>query len=101
MINLMIVKDGKKNSLIYRLLSFFYETEKYESLGYAGLQELLKEHTPDFVLTDINRPVGGNDLMSMVSPFDEFLRFRVFHIFFILKRRRALFSPFRKSLPQS
>lgn len=101
MISLMIVKDGERNSMIYRLFSFFFESEKYEFISHARLQELLEEHTPELVLTDINRPVSGNDLMSMVSTLDELPRLRAFHIYFILKRRTAFSSPFGKSLPQS
>jgi hypothetical protein len=89
---LIIISDRKRKGLVSRLLTFILESEQYEYTFPAEIHLLMDNIRPDFVLTDIKRPVSGNDLMSMVSELDELSRLRVLYIKLFIFRKPEILS---------
>jgi two-component SAPR family response regulator len=85
---IFIIKEVNRSSFLYSLLSVFFKSEKYEYLFPGEVVKLLNDTQPDLIFTNIERPVSGNDLMSMVSELDELSRLRVFYIIIALPKIR-------------
>jgi two-component SAPR family response regulator len=91
MIRLIVVNENKSLSLTAKLLSYLFDSQRHDYLFPREVVSYLKNNEPDLVLTNIKRPVSGNDLMSMVSELDELSRLRVFNIkLFKLNKRFRL-----------
>jgi hypothetical protein len=92
MTKLLIIKERGGEGLLNRILNLIFESDRYEYVHPSELLTLLNELQPDFVLYNINKPVSGNDLMSMVSELDELSRLRVLYIKLFRLRKPAFLS---------